>query len=284
MPANQALSITTTRTSSQYGGAISNTLLITQLEPDNFTGNRLGELRQHLEKYAGSKESTKIHQFIPLRSFGRIMVVFKHESDATRVKLALDHTTWYGKEIRVFFGESTPITSMGHQNLMVPNNDKLWLISPPGSPPVGWEQTREEPPNTETHAADLIAALERVAAQQRLEEEEAYASKESSVSKSNTTPKEGKLHTFMPSTTVHYACEQVTLPAIAVEDWDVQDETTISPTTSQPHPTICIHEAKTTLPTLCITNETGNKQTNDLFLTHTTQRRLPRTPLPQSHQ
>lgn len=47
-------------------------------------------------------------------------------------------------------------------HLRVPVQSKNFLISPPGSPPVGWEPIVEEPPNTSTLAADLIAALTRV--------------------------------------------------------------------------------------------------------------------------
>jgi hypothetical protein len=42
----------------------------------------------------------------------------------------------------------------------VPDTDKNFLISPPGSPPVGWEQIREDPPNLDTLADDLVRALE----------------------------------------------------------------------------------------------------------------------------
>ena len=40
--------------------------------------------------------------------------------------------------------------------------EKNFLISPPGSPPVGWEQAREEPPNDAPLAEDLILALRRL--------------------------------------------------------------------------------------------------------------------------
>lgn len=36
------------------------------------------------------------------------------------------------------------------------------MISPPGSPPVGWEQTLEEAPNAAPLAADLINALRKL--------------------------------------------------------------------------------------------------------------------------
>ncbi|KDQ18670.1 hypothetical protein BOTBODRAFT_29049 [Botryobasidium botryosum FD-172 SS1] len=51
---------------------------------------------------------------------------------------------------------------MEPSNLEVPRPEKNFLISPPGSPPVGWEPIEEDPPNTMTLAQDLIHALERL--------------------------------------------------------------------------------------------------------------------------
>lgn len=41
------------------------------------------------------------------------------------------------------------------------------MISPPGSPPVGWEPIREDPPNRATLAEDLIAALKKLQLRER---------------------------------------------------------------------------------------------------------------------
>lgn len=46
--------------------------------------------------------------------------------------------------------------------LHAPAIEKNFLISPPGSPPVGWEQIREEPPNATPLADDLVAALRKL--------------------------------------------------------------------------------------------------------------------------
>lgn len=40
--------------------------------------------------------------------------------------------------------------------------EKNFLISPPGSPPVGWEPIREDPPNSTPLAADLVIALRKL--------------------------------------------------------------------------------------------------------------------------
>ncbi|SCV67071.1 BQ2448_5717 [Microbotryum intermedium] len=51
--------------------------------------------------------------------------------------------------LRVFFGPplSLPLPSLHSTLLSVPALSRNFLISPPGSPPVGWEQTLEEAPN-----------------------------------------------------------------------------------------------------------------------------------------
>ena len=46
--------------------------------------------------------------------------------------------------------------------LRPPAIEKNFLISPPGSPPVGWEPIKEEPPNATPLADDLMAALRKL--------------------------------------------------------------------------------------------------------------------------
>jgi Calcipressin len=100
-----------------------------------------------------------------------------------RSKTVLNHVLSLCKRtsravIRVFFAPPTPqslIFSLRHRqkdHLPVPAIDKNFLISPPGSPPVGWEQIREEAPNRETLAQDLIAALQGLAFDDKDSEQE----------------------------------------------------------------------------------------------------------------
>lgn len=71
--------------------------------------------------------------------------------------------------MRVYRADPTPIeTDETHEHnhyLRPPVNDKNFLISPPGSPPVGWEQIREDPPNSTPLAHDLINALRKLEVQ-----------------------------------------------------------------------------------------------------------------------
>ena len=63
--------------------------------------------------------------------------------------------------MRIYFGEPTPILGeQGEdQHLKAPSLGKLLFISPPPSPPAGWEIREEEPPNKDVHAEDLQRAL-----------------------------------------------------------------------------------------------------------------------------
>lgn len=63
--------------------------------------------------------------------------------------------------VRIYFGEHTSVAGEEgeDQHLKAPSLGKLLFISPPPSPPAGWEIREEEPPNKEVHADDLQRAL-----------------------------------------------------------------------------------------------------------------------------
>lgn len=62
---------------------------------------------------------------------------------------------------KCYFGEPTPIGDE-KKYLERPDAGRLFFISPPPSPPVGWEMKHEDPPNKEVHAEDLASKLERL--------------------------------------------------------------------------------------------------------------------------
>ena len=68
--------------------------------------------------------------------------------------------------MKIYFGETTPLVGQyaagsgaPDQHLQAPSLGRLMFISPPPSPPCGWEIRDEDPPNKTTHAEDLLAAL-----------------------------------------------------------------------------------------------------------------------------
>ena len=67
------------------------------------------------------------------------------------------------KSLKVYRADRTEIErDPSEQFLQPPAHEKNFLISPPGSPPIGWEQVREDPPNATPLAEDLIHALRKL--------------------------------------------------------------------------------------------------------------------------
>lgn len=73
--------------------------------------------------------------------------------------------------LRVYRADPNPLLPIESDDVSVvpeanflrpPAVEKNFLISPPGSPPVGWEPVREEPPNAAPLADDLMAALRKL--------------------------------------------------------------------------------------------------------------------------
>ena len=66
------------------------------------------------------------------------------------------------EQVKIYFGAPTPLigsADLQDIHLKAPSLGKLLFISPPPSPPCGWEIREEEPPNRVTHAEDLQRAL-----------------------------------------------------------------------------------------------------------------------------
>lgn len=133
----------------------------------------------------------------------------------------LDGETVLGNRVRVYFGAETKI-DIGDQHLQAPKSDKLFFISPPPSPPMGWEMRNEEPPNKDVHADDLAAALAQLQARPAA----------NAALKQDEGPVQRVIRTRSGSTTVVYDPQDhghsPDLPAIAVED------TSASPGDSSP--------------------------------------------------
>ena len=137
----------------------SNTLLITNLQDVAiFTAPILEHIRDLLASQA------PLNSFSPLKSFRRIVVSFASADKAFGVRERLDGADLMGHRVRVFFGEPTPTDweAAAAKHLAAPAAQKMFFISPPPSPPAGWEMRNEDPPNKAVHAEDLATALARL--------------------------------------------------------------------------------------------------------------------------
>lgn len=121
-----------------------------------------------------------------------------------------------GYRIRVYFGLNTPLNP-SDQHLPLPKSDKLFFISPPPSPPMGWEVKPEDAPNKVVHAEDLAAALAKLHAHAN-----PYDPMSPATESSNSEPSSAIRRRRTGSSTIVYHPDDhgdsPNLPAIAVED------------------------------------------------------------------
>ncbi|CAL8348808.1 unnamed protein product [Boreogadus saida] len=90
------------------------------------------------------------------RSFRRVRISFQDALAAAEARLRLHKTDLNGREMRLYFAQSVHI---GGPRLEPPKPDKQFLISPPASPPVGWEQSPDARPVVNY---DLLCAIAKL--------------------------------------------------------------------------------------------------------------------------
>lgn len=194
----------------------SNTLLITNLQDlDIFRAENLQIIKELINS------SALIHSWAPLKSFRRIIVSFFNEESAIRIRQVLDGETVMGERVKVYFGQPTSIETRD-EHLPLPDAGKLFFISPPPSPPHGWEMKLEGAPNKQVHAEDLAEALAKLHHKPRTD---------LPASPMSDWEAEGRRQGSGSSTTIYRPedhGDSPLLPAIAVEDF-TSDGQSISP-------------------------------------------------------
>jgi len=152
-----------------------NTVAVTGMPKSFFQPRVLDVLRSHFSTFG------EINRWVVLPGFGRILVVYYRNEHAENAKVQCDPVVLegevYGQEpvtLRVYRADPQPIiphdaicTVPEANFLKPPALEKNFLISPPGSPPVGWEPILEDPPNACPLADDLIAALQKLQTRER---------------------------------------------------------------------------------------------------------------------
>lgn len=131
-----------------------NTLLFTNLQdPEIFRPDNLQTIRDLINATA------PVYTWSPLKSFRRIVMSFLDEQSAIKVRGVWDGEAIMGGRCRVYFGQATPLDLSQDRHLALPDAGKLFFLSPPPSPPQGWETKLEDAPNKQVHADDLAEAL-----------------------------------------------------------------------------------------------------------------------------
>ncbi|KAJ1537218.1 hypothetical protein HK096_002187 [Nowakowskiella sp. JEL0078] len=136
-----------------------NTVILAGLPPIAFA-NDCETIRSILAQYG------KIVRTTVLKTFARFLAVYESQQDAMKAKFVLHNSIIFGTKIGAYFGTNTdtnhlnPNEGMSFSLLQIPKTEKNFLISPPGSPPVGWVQSLEATPSSGGHHEILIKALE----------------------------------------------------------------------------------------------------------------------------
>ncbi|KAJ2603887.1 hypothetical protein EV177_006572 [Coemansia sp. RSA 1804] len=124
---------------------------------DHFSDDACTALNSKLE------DCGPLWHFVRLKSFGRCFAVFSNTLDAQKALHRLNLTEVLpGNKMRMYYSMHTPQSQTQNNFLNVPAQEKLWLISPPGSPAINWRQTREDPPNATHLERRLEEALQEL--------------------------------------------------------------------------------------------------------------------------
>jgi len=125
-------------------------LIVTMSDPSVFSNNIS---RANFEKlFLDIDDKCK---FCHIRIFKRTSIQFSNPIAAILARVRLENYEFMGENLKMYL--TTPIKLKNtRQYLAAPKNDKTFLISPPASPPVGWEQILEDPPVVNL---DLLATL-----------------------------------------------------------------------------------------------------------------------------
>ncbi|CAL4067198.1 unnamed protein product, partial [Meganyctiphanes norvegica] len=107
------------------------------------------------------QEIDEIVTFQYYKSFRRAIVNFDTHEHAAEARLKFHKTDYKGEIIKCFFTQPIYIGNReGGPHLKPPKREKQFLISPPASPPVGWEPCEEASP---IFNYDLVSAVANLA-------------------------------------------------------------------------------------------------------------------------
>ncbi|KAJ1800061.1 hypothetical protein LPJ59_001382 [Coemansia sp. RSA 2399] len=158
---------------------------------DSFSDEACNALHSRLQ------ECGLLWHFVKLKSFGRCLAVFADTADAQKARYTLNSADVLpGNKMRMYYSMHTPLSQTQDNFLSVPAQEKIWLISPPGSPAINWRQTREDPPNATHLERRLEEALQELSIGQFSLNPEDVADYDSAESDSDNTPTKGGPDTF----------------------------------------------------------------------------------------
>lgn len=124
-------------------------LIVTNIHSEVFVNDELKAEMEDLFRQFSSNVT-----FHWLKSFRRLRVNYDCALSAANARIQLHQFKVSQSQINCYFAQ--PVTPVSNTNLKLPAPHKQFLISPPSSPPAGWEQMAENEPIVNQ---DLLAAL-----------------------------------------------------------------------------------------------------------------------------
>ncbi|XP_022094753.1 calcipressin-1-like [Acanthaster planci] len=97
--------------------------------------------------------------FVYLPSFRRVRVGYENPEQVVRARIGMHQREICGQPIKLFFLQPVKFNNSS-STLELPEPTKQYLLSPPASPPVGWEPVKESEPVIDY---DVLAALANLA-------------------------------------------------------------------------------------------------------------------------
>lgn len=125
-------------------------VIVTNIHSEVFTND---QMKAEMEDLFRTFSESATFQW--LRSFRRLRVNYDNAVAAANARIKL-HQYEFNKKTVISCYFAQPVTPVSHKNLQPPAPVKQFLISPPASPPAGWEPREENEPLV-NH--DLLAAL-----------------------------------------------------------------------------------------------------------------------------
>ncbi|CAF0989764.1 unnamed protein product [Rotaria sordida] len=136
--------------------SLPNSVIITPVPQELFTNQ---QLKDEFEQLFRVYDPNIIVLY--LKFFQRVRITFTSPHNALQARLHLHEYPFHGTIFKTYF--ACPIVFRGANpdtHLRPPEPEKLFLISPPASPPVGWEQKLEDPPIVDLNLLAAVAQLQ----------------------------------------------------------------------------------------------------------------------------